>query len=300
MNRNLGLVISPTAGNGRGVTVGREAARRLEAAGCHVIPLGAPTIDDTNSLIRRAINDRMIDGIITIGGDGTVHLAIQHLVGIDLFLGHIPFGTGNDIARDMGLTTKWETGLDHLLDALRTGEPTLVDVMEITGSHGTAYGLAIVSAGVDAIVNQEANTYTRPHGHARYLRAIIAKLPGYRPRTYRVEVNGQTNTARALLVAVANLRSFGGGLTLSPKSDGQDGLLEMLVAKPMSLLEFGGIFPKVYKGTHLDSDIVHVRSTTEVHIETIGEGVTAMVDGEEIGPLPVTVRVRPRALRFLA
>ena len=102
MNRNLGLVISPTAGNGRGVTVGREAARRLEAAGCHVIPLGAPTIDDTNSIIRRAINDRMIDGIVTIGGDGTVHLAIQHLVGTDLFLGHIPFGTGNDIARDMG------------------------------------------------------------------------------------------------------------------------------------------------------------------------------------------------------
>lgn len=298
MSVTLGLVISPTAGTGRGVTVGREATHRLTAAGVHIIPLGAPSIEETNWLIGRAIRDRMIDGIVTVGGDGTVHLAIQHLVGTDLFLGHIPFGTGNDIARDLGLTTKWESGLDHLIGALGR-EPTELDVMEIAGGHGTVYGLAIVSAGLDAIVNQRANHYTRPHGHARYLRALAAKLPGYRPRTYRLEVGGKTNTAKAVVVAVANLQSFGGGLTLSPDSDGTDGVLELVVAKPLSLAEFGAIFPKVYDGTHLESDFVHVHQAEKVLIDTVGEGVTAMVDGEEIGPLPVTVSVRPRALRFL-
>ena len=116
----LGLVISPTAGNGRGVLVGREAGHRLSGAGCRVIPLGAPTRTETSDLIGRAVADRLVDGIVTIGGDGTVHLAAQHLIGTDIALGHVPFGTGNDIARDLGLTTRWETGLDRLMAALAT------------------------------------------------------------------------------------------------------------------------------------------------------------------------------------
>lgn len=298
MGAALGLVVSPSARNGRGTAVGREAARRLEAAGCHIVPLGAPSIADTHDLIRRAVRDRIVDGIVTVGGDGTVHLAIQHLVGTDVFLGHIPFGTGNDIARDLGLTTRWQTGLDHLISVLDR-QPTDIDVMEISGAHGTVYGLAIVSAGLDAIVNRQANTYRRPHGHARYLRAIAAKLPGYEPRTYRIDVGGRTNTGAAIVVAVANLRSFGGGLTLSPQSDGRDGTLELIVSKPLTPIEFGSIFPKLYRGTHLDADFIHVRRTDEVTIEAIGENVTAMVDGEEIGPLPITVTVRPGALRVL-
>lgn len=299
MGLALGLVISPTAGNGRGITVGKEAVRRLEAAGCHTIPLGAPSIGQTHNLIRRAIGDRIIDGIITVGGDGTVHLAVQHLVGTGLALGHVPVGTGNDIARSLGLTTAWQTGLNHLIGALHGKGPTALDVMEIAGGHGTTYGLAVVSAGLDALVNKRANRYTRPHGHARYLRAIAATLPGYRPRTYRIEVGGKTNTGPALLVAVANLNSFGGGLTISPDSDGTDGLAELLVAKPLTLREFGAIFPKVYGGTHTDADVVHVRRAREFFMDTVGDGITAMVDGEEIGPLPITVRVRPRALQFL-
>ncbi len=241
----------------------------------------------------------MVDGIVTMGGDGTIHLAIQHLVGTDLFLGHVPFGTGNDIARALGLGTTWESGVERLLPALEEPEPTALDVMKITGSHGTRYGLAVLSAGLDAIVNKAANGYRWPHGHARYLRAIIAKLPGYSPRTYRVDVGGRTNTGDALLVAVANLSSFGGGLTISPESDGEDGVLELILAKPLSLPEFLSVFPKLYKGRHLEADSVHQYRTDSVVIDTVGEGVTAMVDGEEVGPLPVTVTVLPRSLRFL-
>jgi len=295
----LGLVISPTAGNGRGVVVGREVARRLSGTGSRVIPLGAPSRAQTSDLISRAVTGGLVDGIVTIGGDGTVHLAAQHLVGTDMVLGHVPFGTGNDIARDLGLTTRWESGLDRLMAALAARTTTVIDVMEITGGHGTVYGLAIVSAGLDAIVNERANTYRRPPGHARYLRALLAALPRYRPRPYRLAGNGRGNPAPAVIAAVANLRSFGGGLTLSPNSHWDDGVLEVLVAKPLSLVEFATIFPTVYRGSHVDSDIVHVHSTDRVVIDSL-EPVTAMVDGEEIGPLPITVRARPQALRFLA
>lgn len=295
----LGLVVSPSAGTGRGLTLGREAARRLEAAGHHIVPLGAPTVDETRSLIARALHSRAVDGIVTMGGDGTIHLALQYLVGSDLFLGHVPFGTGNDIARALGLTTMWETGLEHLLDTLERAEPVSLDVMEITGGHGTTYGLAVLSAGLDAIVNEAANGYTWPHGHTRYLRAIAARLPRYSPRTYRITVNGRTNTGRALLVAVANLSSFGGGLTISPDSDGRDGVLELILAKPLTMPEVMSVFPKLYEGRHLEADFIHVHRAGEVIIDAVGEGVTAMVDGEEVGPLPVTVTVAPQALRIL-
>lgn len=295
MDTALGLVVSPTAGNGRGVAVGAQVARRLDAAGYRVIPLAAPTVAETHMLLDRAIHE--IDGIVTVGGDGTIHLALQHVVGTRVFLGHVPFGTGNDIARDLGLTTRWETGLEHLLDSLASREPDDLDVMEITGSHGTEWGMAIVSAGFDADVNLAANTYRRPHGHARYLRAILATLPRFTPRTYRIEASGRTNTAQAIVVAVANLSSFGGGLALSPGSDGGDGRLELIVARPLRITELARIFPRLYRGTHLDAEMVHVRTVTEVTLDA--EGATAMVDGEEVGPLPVTVRVRSRAVRFL-
>lgn len=299
MDSTLGLVISPTAGNGRGTSVGKVVRDRLFDAGHRVIPLGAPTVAETHEIISSAVSSGQIDGIVTMGGDGTVHLAVQHLVGTDLFLGHVPFGTGNDIARDLGLTTRWETGLDILLDALESREPSVIDALEITGSHGTSYGLAVVSAGVDAVVNQAANTYTRPHGHARYLRAIVSELPKYSARTYRIETDGKVAAGEAILVAIANLTSIGGGLAISPRSVFDDGMLDLIVAKKLSLSEVGRIFPKLYKGKHLEENVVHTKRVSEVTLSTIGEGITAMVDGEEIGPLPVTVRVRPRALRFL-
>ncbi|WP_054953685.1 diacylglycerol/lipid kinase family protein [Flaviflexus massiliensis] len=299
MDSTLGFVISPTAGNGRGTFVGRTVRDRLLEAGHRVIPLGAPTHEETSALLESALDAGELDGIVTMGGDGTIHLAIQHLVGRDVFLGHVPFGTGSDIARDLGLTTSWDTGLDILIEALNERQPGTIDALEITGSHGVSYGMAVVSAGVDAIVNQAANTYSWPHGHSRYLRAVLAKLPGYRPRTYRIEHDGKQATGEAILIAVANTKSFGGGLTISPDSDPFDGKLELLMAKKLSLLEVADVLPRLYEGTHVEKDFVHVHDVTEVRLDTIGEGVVAMVDGEEIGPLPVTVRVRPRALRIL-
>lgn len=299
MDSTLGLVVSPTAGNGRGITVGKTVRDRLIAEGHRVIPLGAETVEDTHELIAAAVDSGELDGIITMGGDGTIHLAIQHLVGSEVFLGHVPFGTGNDIARDLGLTTSWDTGLEIIVEALASREPEPIDVIEATGSHGVAYGLAVVSAGVDAIVNQAANTYTWPHGHARYLRAVLEKLPRYKPRTYRIEAGGKTATGKAIIVAIANTNSIGGGLTISPTSDPFDGLLELLVAKELSLTEVAAVFPKLYEGRHIEEDFVHLHEVESVTVETLGEGVVAMVDGEEIGPLPITVRVRPRSLRFL-
>jgi diacylglycerol kinase (ATP) len=146
-------------------------------------------------------------------------------------------------------------------------------------------------------VNERANFMSWPKGPRKYTLAVIRELLTFRAPHYRVMVDGQERAFQAMLVAVANHTSIGGGMRITPDAVMDDGLFDLFVVDRMSKLRFLQIFPKVFKGEHTGFPEVHIERVRNVRIEA--EGIVAYGDGERVGPLPVEISVVPGAVKLL-
>lgn len=298
----LGLVVNPTAGGGR--AAGHRALALLRAAGHEVRDLSAGTAQQAEARAREAVRDG-IDALVVVGGDGTVHLGANAVAGTGVPLGVVPVGTGNDVARSVGLPRGDVVRAVAALDAgLRRG-PVAVDAVRLSrpdGSSPTWYA-GVLSCGLDAAVNARANTLTRPRGSARYVRALVPELRTFRPYGYRVTCDGTVWEQGGTLVAVASTTWFGGGLRIAPDADPADGLLDVVLAGPFSRAGVVRIFPGLYRGRHVRDPRVRVLRARRVLVEPVAAlgppPPVAFADGEPVGALPLLAEVVPGALSLL-
>ena len=228
-----------------------------------------------------------------------VSLGVNLVGGTDVPLGIVPTGTGNDAALGLGIPLELEAALTALRAALRR-DPRTVDLGYLTHDGGGLWFASALSAGFDARVNERANRMRRPRGASRYTIALLIELLRLKSRTYLLEVDGEARTVQSVLLAVANNRSIGGGMMIAPDALLDDGALDLFIVAPLSRLRFLRLFPKVFKGTHAGLPIVSLSRVGSVTISELSNDIVAYADGERVGPLPVTVSVRPGALRVLA
>jgi len=231
-----------------------------------------------------------VDTVAVVGGDGMVHLAAQALVGTPTRLGVIPSGTGNDVARTIGLDGKDPAAA---VDAVIGGRERTVDVARV----GSRSFLTVLAAGFDAVVNERANRMSWPRGQMRYNLATLAELRTFRPLPYVVELDGEEQRFEAMMVAVANGPSFGGGLRIAEGAVIDDGLLDVVVILPMPKRELVATYPKLFKGTHVNHPAYRHHRVRRVTVAA--PGVVAYADGERIAPLPLSIEVAPAALKVL-
>ena len=275
----------------------------LRASGHVVTDLSAPTLAQATDRARGASLSNL-DGLVVVGGDGAVHLAVNVVAGTGLPLGVVPAGSGNDIARSLRLPRGVPEAVAGIDRALR-GTPRTIDAVQVGAPDREAveWFVGVLSCGLDAAVNARANAYRWPKGHARYLRAVLAELPRFRPYGYRVTLDEGTWASPGTLVAAANVPWFGGGLQIAPDASLTDGLLDVVVAGPFTVAGAAGIFPRLYAGTHLRHRRIEVHRSRSVLIEHEprlgGHPPVAFADGERIGPLPLHARVVAGALRIL-
>lgn len=300
----IGIVVNPMAGRGRGDRRGKDLIERARRRGHDVVDLSADDLDGAELHARQAIVDGL-DAVVVAGGDGMVHLGVNLVAGTDLPLGIVAAGSGNDIARSMGLpqhdvaaaVAAIERALDtggRRVDAVTVGPP---------GYAAHEWFIGVLSCGVDAAVNARANQLTWPKGRGRYVRGLLVELRRFRPYGYRLTLDDESWESTGTLVAVANGGFFGGGMRISPHSRMDDGVLDVVVAGPLSRSELIGVFPRIYSGTHIEHAACTVLQTTSLLIEPSPVGPpppVAFADGERIGPLPLRVEVRPGAVRLLA
>ena len=156
-----------------------------------------------------------------------VHLGVGLCAGTDVPLGIIAAGTGNDVARELGLPVHDAAAAARLID---TGRVRSIDAGRAEDDHGVVrWWVGVLGAGFDARVNERANGWSWPTGRWRYVLAVARELPVFRPIPYVVEVDGQRRETGAMLVAVANGPSYGGGMRVCPDAVLDDGLLDVLV-----------------------------------------------------------------------
>ena len=301
---HLGVVVNPTAGRGRGSQAGAQALSVLRSRGHTVEDLSAATLADATARARHAAVAGL-DAIVVVGGDGMAHLGVNVVADTDLPLGIVAAGTGNDVARALGLphddVARSVQAIEHGLAA----GPRRIDAVSAGPPEHSAreWFLGVLSCGFDAAVNARANALTWPSGRARYIRAIGAELGRFAPYGYKLTLDDVVWESAGTLVAVANSPVFGGGVRIAPDALMDDGLLDVVVAGPFTRAGIVRIFPGMYTGRHLRHPAVQVVRTRTVLLEPdprLGPlPPTAFADGERLGPLPLYAKVHPAALSVL-
>ncbi len=294
MIKRIGLIVNPTADKGRGAAIGTEVAARLAAHGHEVIDLS----DRSGPAARERALAAMASGLDVLavtGGDGTVNLGVNLCAGTETVLAIVAAGTGNDVARALHLPLHDAKAAAKVLDG---GTVRTIDAGRHTDSEGVSrWFVGVLGAGFDSVVNERANTWGWPKGRMRYNLAIARELPLFKPIPYVIEVDGLRHSTEAMLVAVGNGPSYGGGMLVCPDAIFDDGMFDILIVHQISTLEFLKIFPKVFSGKHVGHPAVEILRGTEVRLEA--PGIVSYADGERFEPLPLTCQNVPGALNVL-
>ncbi len=233
--------------------------------------------------------------VVACGGDGTVGEVASGLMGSGAALALLPLGTGNDLARHLGLFD-----LKTAIDSLLSGETKPLDAVRWQIGEEEGSFVNVAGAGFDAFVADRINTGFRYlRGTSAYVAAVIDTLRKFKACEMTVTVDGRSHRVKAMLCAIANASSYGGGMRISPNSDSGDGLLEVVLVQEVSHLEFLRTFPKVFDGKHLVHPAVKVVQGRSVLIEST-RPIPVLCDGELEGMTPAQFRVVPSALKVVA
>ncbi len=297
---SIALVVNPAAAKGRAQTLLPQVVGRLRDTGHAVDVELSRTPEEARELVLRAASSGA-DVLAVMGGDGMAHLGVNavaeraatHPDDAPLALGLVPAGTGNDLARSLGLDPD---DVDAAIDALATGRTRHVDLLRVDrpGADDRWVG-TVLATGFDALVNARANRMRRPRGAARYTIAALAELRTFRPLPYVLVLDGVERDLDAMLVAVGNTSTYGGGLRICPAADPYDGWLDVTVIHPVGRAKLLQLLPQMRTGRFASDPCVEQLRARTVRVSR-GAGI-AYGDGEELGPTPVTIESVRGAIR---
>jgi diacylglycerol kinase (ATP) len=232
------------------------------------------------------------DRIIAVGGDGTMNEIAQALRHSRAALGLVPCGSGNGLARHLGLPTRLSPALDLAVDP--TARVAAIDT-------GTANGRPFFNAmgcGFDAEISRRFNRLAR-RGLPAYARIGLAAFHARQSQWTVIHGGGRTEALATLLVAVANSDQFGNGARIAPGARVDDGELDLVAVRTVGWMSAVPLVARLFLGKISASSRVLRLRDSRFLIERAQPGLIH-TDGEthETGAL-VEVLVHPRSLRLV-
>ncbi|MEV6322285.1 diacylglycerol kinase [Nocardia sp. NPDC051787] len=309
--RAVTVVTNPRSGHGKGGDAANAAIARFRAGGVEVTEVCGGSAAESVRQVRDSIgggSDAKPDAVVCIGGDGLINVTLAAVAETGVALGMIPAGTGNDLARELGVPTDDPIAA---ADVVLRGRTRTIDLgrIESTGSGAPMWFATVTGTGFDARVTLRANDMRWPKGRLRYTVAALAEISGRFTVPYRVELTGAvteglTNpgvgarlATEAVMVAVGNTRTYGGGMLICPDALMDDGLLDLTVVGALSRREMLRLLPALSAGKRQNHPEVKQYRAAAVTLSAPGAPATA--DGEPAGTLPITIRAVPAALTVL-
>jgi YegS/Rv2252/BmrU family lipid kinase len=289
---DVAVLISPAAGRGRARAVCDVVLDALRAGGLKPRLLEASTGAGAELEAADAVAAG-VGAVVAVGGDGSAHTALQAVAGTSTPLAVVPAGTGNDLARALGIPSDPVAAARAAAEDLLAGQLRTLDA----GRTRDRWWATVLCCGFDSAVSDRANRLRWPTGRRRYDVAILAELAQLRPRELTLVLDGETQTLPVTLVAVGNTSWYGGGMKVCPGADPSDGLFDITVVGPLSRLELVRQRPRLTAGTHIESPGVSVHRAARVELSS--PGVTTYADGEPVAPLPAVAECVPGALRIV-
>ena len=285
------IFINPASAGGKAIASRDEISSELDRLGVdHDIHM-TKSLEDLVATTRKGL-DSDYSNFIAVGGDGTLHHMVNVLAGSNKNLGVIPMGSGNDIAINLGIPSD----IKKCCRIIKDQNVKKLDLGLINDKH---YYLCIAGSGFDSEVNDLANNTRYPiKGPSKYTYSVYKTLLTFQSKEFTVTSDGDGRSIYGMMIACANLPSYGGGMKIAPDASASDGLFDICIIKRMSKLHFIKVFPKVFEGKHTDDPSVEIFRTREMKLESDYD-FSVFADGEYICKLPAVFKIAPGKLNFL-
>jgi diacylglycerol kinase (ATP) len=284
------LVLNRSSGKGRANLRCQEFISLCNKDGVKYLIIDESNADKTEKSIEYQLKRGEIDAVIAFGGDGLVSLCLQQVCATSIKFSVIPCGTGNDFARSIGTHNKRVVDIYKSMKA--DNEIALDAALAKAGANHRWY-VQVLSSGFDASVNKVANNIKWPRGRIKYTLAMLSILTRFKSIDYEIKFAAEKLSTPAMLVAVANGSTYGGGMRILPDASYTDAKLDLIWVEPVSKITLLSIFPRVFFGTHVKHPAVHVITAVQF---SINAKTAAYADGEYVGNLPIDISVIPGAL----
>lgn len=293
----LVLIANPISGGGRACAIAERARATIIGEGVDVDLVVPAGIDAMRESVVAAVESAPT-AIIACGGDGTVHLVLQAAAATATAMAIIPAGTGNDIARSLGIARRdYDKVARGIARSALAGITREIDLTRIEQGSRQVWSLGVTSTGLDSAVNERANRTRRFNGTTRYVLALLAEMRTFRTYEYAVTVDGEPMDGPATLIAIGNGSCYGGGMRICPAASMTDGVLNITWVDRASRATILRVFPRIFSGSHVKHSAVRVLRGRTITVEAKGPVVYA--DGERVGDLPITATAVAGGLRML-
>lgn len=209
--------------------------------------------------------------IVAVGGDGTVNEILQGIGLSGIPLGIIPMGSGNGLARHVGIPL-------HPMDAMAALVNSEIQAIDL-GQVNELYFISNCGVGYDAHIAERIKTRNR-RGLLMYIQETLLGFFEHKPETYTITLDNNLQiTQQAFMLNVANGREFGYGFTIAPQAALQDGMLDVLLLKPFPWYSAGQLVWDAWRGSwhknkyceHHRAQKIHLKHPTDLPLQTDGD-----------------------------
>jgi diacylglycerol kinase (ATP) len=230
------------------------------------------------------------DVIVAVGGDGTINEIASILEGTGKWMGIIPSGSGNGLARSLAIPLK-----DHeAVSRLNNLNSTVID----SGTLNDRKFFNMAGVGFDAHISRCFADHT-VRGLGGYVQTTFREISTYQPENYILEIDGKTYSRKAFMISIANSSQYGNNAHISPFASVRDGLLDVCVISPFPLYKFLGMGYRMFRKTTHKSKFVEIIQGRNVRILREKAGAVH-VDGEpQMMDAELNISVKPLSLRVL-
>jgi len=301
------VIVNPQAGNGRTEKIWPNIESALEKSIGSFEVLQTTCRGDATDLSRKILKEDAAR-IVAVGGDGHLNEVLNGFIENDLpvnaesRLSFVMTGTGCDFQRSLGISGKWQNAVAELKDA----KVRKIDVGKVTytaadKTQKIRYFDNIASFGLSGAVDhclEHSRLRDYLGGSPLFLWATIKTVFTHPNQSIRFRIDdGPEEEICSRLGLLANGRYFGGAMHAAPEAELDDGLLDLLMLKEISVAKFLWHLPKIYKGTHLKIPEIFFQKVRKFTAES-SEQVILDIDGESPGYLAATFEVLPKILNL--
>ncbi|WAH41987.1 diacylglycerol kinase family lipid kinase [Alicyclobacillus fastidiosus] len=288
------FIVNPTAG--RGTTKSRWDAfeRQLKKYTTFPYKVHFTTRSGEAETVSLQATHSHFERVIAVGGDGTVNEIVNGVLGRDVMIGILPFGTGNDLARSIE-ANKSDKDLLHMLCYPKEAS---LNVAKINGRHF----INAAGIGFDGIVANHINRhmFIKILGALGYSLSAITVLKSFTPSEVMLNIDGNcVILSHVWMIAIGNGSFYGGGMKICPSAKYDDDLLDVCIVSNLGKMNFLKLLPSVYTGRHVEKE-TFITTQQGKHIEiTCPDYMIAHADGELIASSSLQISVSEKRIRFL-
>ncbi len=283
------FIINPKAGTKSKTHLPQLIQQHIDSAQFEIQITYTKAPAHATTLAKEAVENG-VDIVIATGGDGTVNEVMQGLLHSDTALGILPFGSGNGLARFLGIP------MNHVqaLQFINKAKSITIDTCTLN-EHAF---VNVAGTGFDAHIGN-VFSQSKGRGFSTYIKLSVKEFYKYKPQEYQLTINGETLVRKAFMISFANTSQFGNNAHIAPEADIQDGLVDVCIMKPLSMLDLPKVVYAIFNKTIHQSNYVEIIKCENATIERVASDAIH-IDGEpHIAAKNLEIKVVPGSLKVL-